>query len=53
LEHSAQIVTVLTHGGAYFGTFFCMNGFRPRSARATDSGRSRSSPSNCSLMASK
>jgi hypothetical protein len=53
LERSAQIVTVRTHDGAYFGTFFCMNGRCPRSARITESGRSRSSPSICSLTASR
>jgi hypothetical protein len=52
-ELSAQMTTVCTHGGAYRGRFFCMNGRRPRSARITDSGRSRSSPSNCSPTASR
>jgi len=30
-ELSAHIDTVATHGGVYFGTFFCMNGACPRS----------------------
>ncbi len=39
---SAHSVTVRTHSGVYFGTFFCMNASCPRWTRITDSGRSSS-----------
>ena len=40
---SAHQRTVGTHGGVYFGTFFCMKASWPRWTRITDSGRSFSS----------
>jgi len=39
-DASAQIDTVFTQSGVYFGAFFCMNGDCPRNARITVSGRS-------------
>ncbi len=43
---SAHMLTLRTHSGVYFGRFFCMNGFWPRSTRITDSGR----PASCGTM---
>ncbi len=34
------MVEVAIQSGVYFGTFFCMNGSRPRNTRSTVSGRS-------------
>ncbi len=52
-EVSAQSRTVQTHGGVYFGTFFCMKASCPRWTRITDSGRSRSSGMMRSRTASR
>lgn len=53
LDASAQTVTVFTHSGVYFGTFFCMNGCCRGRTRLTVSGRSRSSGSIRSCTASR
>lgn len=45
--------TVRTQSGVYLGTFFCMNGARPRSTRSTVSGRPASTGRIRSATASR